>query len=130
MGKNGLRVLLTLIEGCSVLPSSQNTIICNLVSKPDGGTRLIGLVGSLYRIRTAARLPLVQQWATQYDRPYFFASAGKGYTDAVADQKFEDGAATADGFEACSVISDLSKCYERIEHAHKLQSCHTFNFPL
>ena len=106
-GKNWLRILLTLIEGCSVLPSSQKVMVFNLVGKPDGGTRLIALLGSLYRVWTAARMPLVQQWASQYERPYFFASAGKGSSDAVADQLFEDEAALADGLDSCSVMLDL-----------------------
>ena len=50
VGNSWLRILLTLMEGSSTDPTSQSTILFNLVGKQDGGTRLIALLGSIYRI--------------------------------------------------------------------------------
>jgi hypothetical protein len=76
------------------------------------------------------RLPLVRQWAADNDRPYMYAAQGRGSVDAVDDQLFEDDYARAEGRKSCSVMIDLSKCYERVGHAVIVKAAVALNYPL
>lgn len=124
-----LGILLFLCESLGRWPSAVQHINFVIQGKPDGGGRLIGLLCSLYRIWAAARLPLAQRWAMDLPRPYMWACTDRGSEDAVADQLAVDEAAVANGDVACSVMLDLSKCYEQIPHERLRRVGRLMNFP-
>ena len=66
--KRWVCLLFTMFDGLGALPETQKHLTYVVMGKDDGGTRLIALLGTLYRAWAIVRLPLVRQWAADNDR--------------------------------------------------------------
>ena len=121
---------MTLMEIIGQVPSQYRLIIFKALGKLSGGTRLIASLSGIYRLWSRARVPLIREWAARHERKYLYAGVGMGSVDAVQDAMAEDEVARTDGSFSCSVLDDVSKCYEEVEHAVAVESALALDFPL
>eukprot|EP00972_Heterocapsa_arctica_P048476 7144993-Heterocapsa_arctica.AAC.1 len=80
------------MERLGVVPV--NLVMLMMLSKPEGGHRLIGLLTGQVRLWGRARRSFARKWEQEHDRDYFWAK----------------------GLQVGSSLLDLVKCYEQIQH--------------
>ena len=98
-------------------PVAIGVVLIALLPKADGGLRPIGLFPSIIRIWMRIRLPVAQKWLRENERPFFFASAGKGAPVATWKQSARAELAAADpGLDYAAALLDLVKAFERVPH--------------
>ena len=124
-----LVLVLLAVEAAGKWPNSVGLVIVCLLSKPDGGWRPIGLMPTLVRLWMRARLDVARAWQLANERPFFYASAGKGAIPAAWKQAaWAELAATARGLHYATVLLDLVKAFERIPNWFLIQQAGKYGY--
>ena len=98
------------------LPVAMEFLVVVLLLKPAGGDRPIGLFVGLVRVWLKLRRAIAQQWEAQHPRRFFYGDKGKSAVDAAWRQALAAEHASAMGWHAAALFSDLAKAYETIDH--------------
>ena len=86
--------------------------------KKSGCHRTIGLAVGPLRVLSRLRRPLAQKWENEHDAPYFWGCQGKACDRAAWAHSIMVAAAKGRQQSAASLLLDLAKFYEHVEHDH------------
>ncbi len=96
-------------------PWSIRSVVEIALGKKAGGSRLIGLATSLYRLWTRVRYAdCCSVLEARVARPYLTAAPGRGAARAAFDAAFETEAAAARGEVAATTCFDLRQYFEQV----------------
>ena len=127
-GLEVLAKLLNRIEEEVCWPKSVlNTVLVRL-PKQESGHRLIGLMGTLYRVWAKVRRQYCQSWEEKHSRCYDFACKGRGAIGEMWDVALTDEGARHSGAATLAWAADLSKFYERMPHGLLLRCAKEMGF--
>ena len=119
MGEAVLQSLLNFVRGDRAavrLACCHRHVIVVLHAKATGGFRPIGLFPSVVRIWMRVRLADTIPWQSMYERPWLYASAGKGAEVAAWKQAARSEHAVARGWAYAAILLHLVKAFERVPH--------------
>ena len=122
--------LLNAMEATGMWPEVVRHTLVNLLLKPTGDRRPIGLVDGLLKLWEGARKPWVQAWRSRMNRRYDSSSRGKRITDALWRQSLANEAAVATGQSASTALLDLVKAYEQLDLTQAWVNGLAMGFPL
>ncbi len=125
-----LAAIMEAMERGGRVPSQIHMITMPTLPKASGGCRLIGIFPAAYRLWARVRKPYAEAWETENDRPFFAAAAGRGAVDVVWRQALRSEAAVASQSHAASVLTDMSKFYEHIDHDKLIERGARSGFPM
>ena len=89
-------------------------VLVVLIPKPDGGRRPIGLFPGLIRIGMRARMPILQKWVQQHERPYFYGGPARGADVAAWRQAYLAELAKAKRTDYVASLLDLVKAFDTV----------------
>lgn len=118
---DSLLCLFALVEREGRWPRNIGHVVIVLLAKAAGGFRPIGLFPSVVRLWMRVRLADAAVWQSAFERPWLYASAGKGAEVAAWRQAARAEMAAARGEEYAAVLLDLVKAFERVPHAALVQ---------
>jgi hypothetical protein len=119
-----------MMSSCQV-PGGADLLIVALIPKPLGGERPIGIFPSILRVLTRwLRRTLGRQWLAANARPQFYGRAGHTAEQCVWMQSALTANATASGHHAASVLLDVSKAFENVQHHSLVASAEKYGFNL
>ncbi len=126
-----LITLMEVFEKCRRWPASIRNVIEIALAKKSGGSRLIGLTTSLYRIwsrlRYADCCAIIEQ---RVKRPYLSAAPGHGAAKAAFDASFDAEAAAARGDATATTCFDLKQYYEQVSMEELAHGAKRFGLPM
>ncbi len=125
-----LAAIMEAMESGGRVPSQIHLVTMPTLPKPSGGFRLIGIFPATYRLWARVRKPYAEAWETNNDRPFFAAAAGRGAVDVVWRQALRAEAAVASQSHAASVLTDMAKFYEHIDHQKLIERGARSGFPM
>lgn len=105
-------------------------IVVVLLPKPDGSFRPIGLLPQLPRVWMRVRRDVAKSWEASCDRPFLYASAGRGSTVAAWKQAARAEIARASGARYAQVLVDLAIAFERIPYRALRREANRLRYPL
>jgi len=108
--------LLTLVELLGRWPAQVGHVMVVLLAKAAGGFRPIGLFPSVIRVWMRVRLADAVIWQSLHERPWLYASAGKGADVAAWRQAARSEQAAARGWHYGAALLDMVKAFERVPH--------------
>jgi hypothetical protein len=108
--------LMELAEELGDIPGAQDVIIMVFLGKPDGGKRAIGLMSFILRLWFRIRRPEHVAWEMSHSRCSTVGVRGNTCEQANWDQCFTDEHALARGLASGSVLVDIRKCFEFVNH--------------
>ena len=97
--------------------------------KPDGGHRLIALLGTLYRVWGRVRRQLVSDWMQSRVLRGHFGVRGKSAEQSLWQQGFERELAETNGEEWVSLLVDITKAFDNIRRADLAEAFSSTGFP-
>ena len=110
-----LALLLEAMEDEGVLPSSVSGTVAVALAKKTGGSRLIGVATSIYRLWSRARyLDVREALEARLARPFLAAAPQQGAQRAVAELALKAECAELHGHESAAAMVDISKFYETL----------------
>ena len=89
-------------------------VLVVLIPKHDGGRRPIGLFPGLVRIWMRARMPILQKWVQQHERPYFYGGPARGADVAAWRQAYLAELAKAKRQDYAASLLDLVKAFDTV----------------
>ena len=124
--EQGVRTVLEfleLVEDSMLWRSQVEWLFYHLIPKLDGGERPIGVFATIVRIWEALRMPVMTEWLQTVDRPYDWATSGRGAEQAVWEQLVHTEALdlsddSAEATTSATLLLDLVKCFDRLRLAH------------
>ena len=108
--------LFEMVESAGRWPTAIGHVLVMLLAKTTGGFRPIGLFPSVVRVWMRIRLADAAVWQSLHERPWLFASSGKGAEVAAWKQAARSEQAAARGMAYAAVLLDLVKAFERVPH--------------
>jgi len=108
--------LFFLVESLGRWPDHIGHVLVVLLAKAAGGFRPIGLFPSVVRIWMRIRLADAVIWQSLHERPWLYASAGKGADVAAWRQAARSEQAAARGWSYGAALLDMVKAFERVPH--------------
>jgi hypothetical protein len=117
-------------EAFGDMPEAKQQLEIGLIPKPSSGMRTIGCFDSLYRVLQRVRKPLLNQWQSAHDRPYWSSDCGRGAQRVAWRQAVQAEAATLSGLAAVALMTDLWKCFDTAIHSGLLLQGKRFEYPL
>ncbi len=128
--KAALIQLFAYFERCRRWPRSLRVVIEIALSKKTGGSRLIGLTTSLYRLWSKIRYSdCCAVIESRVARPYLTASPGQGAGRAAFDAAFDAEAAAARGDACATTCFDLKQYFEQITVEEMAYGARRFGLP-
>ncbi len=129
--RDELARLLNALEQGRRWPRVLRTVIEVARGKKLGGSRLIGVSPTLYRLWAKARYNDIRHIIEQrLNRPYFAAAPGRGATNAAFTHAWEAEAAAANQEETATTLIDFEKYYECISHEELAVGARMIGLPL
>ena len=133
LGDAALRSLLhlfVLVESCGKWPEAIGHVLVVLLAKASGGFRPIGLFPSVVRVWMRIRLADAVVWQSVRERPWLYASSGKGADVAAWKQAARSEQAAARGWVYAAVLLDLVKAFERVPHDVLVRQAYALGYNL
>ncbi len=128
--RRALCLLLQLIETARRWPSSLREVVEVALSKRTGGSRLIGLAPTLYRLWARVRYQDCRSiLEDRIERPYLAAAPKRGAVRAAFDAARSCEIAVARNSFAAATILDIAQYYEFIEASEYAASAAKFGVP-
>ncbi len=129
--REALAQLLTLLEKYRRWPHLLRAVIEIARGKKAGGSRLIGISSTLYRLWARARYADIRDTVEKrLRRAYLAAAPGKGAAQAVFEQAWNAEAARTEGEETATTLVDFEKYYECIDVAEIADGAKRIGLPL
>ena len=123
--------ILHVAEAHGCLPPQLMSVIIALLPKPAGGERPVGWYQSLYRVWIKSRSCLVQQWEKDHTHDYGFAAqSNRSPIDVVWRQACLSEIAKSNALFFVSVLWDLWKCYDSVDHERLIVAAHKHGYPV
>ena len=107
-----LRLIIHAMEMASVLPLQLQVAQLELLTKPLGGWRPIGLFCPLGRSRGRCRRCCAPQWGVERPRPFYAGQAFASASDVVCRRSFRAESSISAGEVAGALLWDRTKFYE------------------
>ena len=129
----GLGIILMLLYAIERTLCWPSAVLINMlirIPKPDGGTRLIGILASIVRIWGRLRRSLSAQWEGDYAHTAFWGGVGKSSVAAAFDHDLAGEIARTEGKYTGSAFFDQEKCYELVPLALLWREAKEMGFPL
>jgi len=108
--------LFSLVEAAGRWPAAVGHVLVVLLAKAAGGFRPIGLFPSIIRVWMRIRLADAVVWQSLHERPWLFASAGKGAEVAAWRQAARSEQAASKDWHYGASLLDMIKAFERVPH--------------
>jgi len=119
-----------MVECVGHWPAAVGHVLVVLLAKAAGGFRPIGLFPSVIRIWMRVRLADAVVWQTLHERPWLYASAGKGAEVAAWRQAARSEQAAARNWHYGAALLDMVKAFERVPHDILVAKAVTKGYPL
>ncbi len=128
--RKALAELLQCLEKHRRWPSTLRTVVEIALGKKSGGSRLVGLSSTLYRVWAKARYADCRKIIEgRLARPYLAAAPGNGAIKAIVDQAWEAELATARNEVCATTLVDFERYYEYIDMAELAEGSMQFGIP-
>jgi len=123
--------VLAVSEALGSLPRLILTLYMVLLAKAAGGMRTIGLMPTPYRIHMKIReADTAPAMARLYQcHPWLAARKGRGPADVVWNQSIMAEAAAGSNWTSATVLWDVQKCYEHVQHLSLWAEGLGWNYP-
>ncbi len=129
--REALAQLLMQFEKYKRWPHILRSVIEIARGKKTGGSRLVGLSTTVYRLWARARYADIREVIERrLSRPYLAAAPGRGAAQAVFEQSWEAEAAAAIGEQSATTLVDFEKYYECIEISEVAEGARIAGIPL
>ncbi len=129
--KTALAKILTIIEQHMRWPAAARGTIAVALGKKGGGSRLIGIIVSLYRLWARIRYDDIQEaLEARLGRAFLTAAPGEGAARAAAVASLVGEAAWARGGVAATTTADIAKYYEQVTFEEVIHGAIAFGIPV
>ena len=125
-----LALILESIESDGALPSALAGTVAVALAKKSGGSRLIGVATSLYRLWSRVRYADVKDaLEARLARPFMAAAPRQGAQRAVSEISLKAEQAQLQGLESVATMVDISKFYESLDLVDVALAADYFGIP-